>query len=77
MGRRIVIVVFLAFPLGFTQAFAAPAASAPDPEYGKKLATDLCSNCHLVGTGEQEQANADIPSFHEKARPRVRSWRIS
>jgi hypothetical protein len=72
MGRRIVIVVFLAFPLGFTQAFAAPAASAPDPEYGKKLATDL-----LVGTGEQEQANADIPSFHEKARPRVRSWRIS
>ena len=40
---------------------------APDPEYGKKLAADLCSNCHLVGTGDQQQANADIPSFREIA----------
>ena len=49
------------------QASAAPATNAPDPEHGKKLAADLCSNCHLVGTGDQRQANADIPSFPEIA----------
>jgi mono/diheme cytochrome c family protein len=67
MGARIVVVLGLALPLGMAQAFAQPATNAPDPEYGKKLAGNLCSNCHLVGTGEQQQANADIPSFHEIA----------
>ena len=34
---------------------------------GKELAARLCSNCHLVGNAEQQQANADVPSFHEIA----------
>jgi mono/diheme cytochrome c family protein len=67
MGRRIMVILGLAFPLGIAQASAAPATNTPDPEYGKKLAADLCSNCHLVGTGDQQQANADIPSFREIA----------
>lgn len=67
MGRRIMVILGLAFPLGIAQASAAPATNAPDPEHGKKLAADLCSNCHLVGTGDQQQANADIPSFREIA----------
>jgi mono/diheme cytochrome c family protein len=67
MGRRIMVILGLAFPLGIAQASAAPATNAPDPEYGKKLAADLCSNCHLVGTGDQQQANADSPSFREIA----------
>jgi mono/diheme cytochrome c family protein len=37
------------------------------PAHGKELAGRLCSSCHLVGNGEQRQANADIPSFHEIA----------
>ena len=45
----------------------APATNAPDPINGQELASRLCSNCHLVGSGQQEQANADIPSFHEIA----------
>jgi len=40
--------------------------SAPDPENGKQLAQRLCSNCHLVESG-QEHAIADVPSFHEIA----------
>jgi cytochrome c2 len=67
MGARILVILGLALPLGMAQAFAQPVTSAPDAEYGKKLAGNLCSNCHLVGTGEQQQANADIPSFHEIA----------
>jgi hypothetical protein len=27
----------------------------------------LCSNCHLVGNADQQQANSDVPSFHEIA----------
>jgi cytochrome c len=67
MGARVVAIIGLALPLAISQAFAQPGTSPPDPEYGKKLAGDLCSNCHLVGTGEPQQANADIPSFHEIA----------
>ena len=48
-------------------AFAAPVTSAPNSQHGKELAARLCSNCHLVGTSEQQQANADVPSFHEIA----------
>jgi mono/diheme cytochrome c family protein len=44
-----------------------PATSAPNPDHGKNLAASLCSNCHLVGSGEQQQANVDIPSFNEIA----------
>jgi mono/diheme cytochrome c family protein len=31
------------------------------------LAARLCSNCHLVGTIQQEHANVDVPSFNEIA----------
>jgi cytochrome c len=67
MGARILVILGLALLLGMAQAFAQPGTSAPDAEYGKKLAENLCSNCHLVGTGEQQQANADVPSFPEIA----------
>jgi mono/diheme cytochrome c family protein len=79
MGARILVILGLALPLGMAQAFAQPVTSAPDPEYGKKLAGNLCSNCHLIGTGEQQQANADIPSPRspiKKGRRPARSWRI-
>ena len=46
---------------------AAPATDALDAMNGKELASRLCSNCHLVGSGQQQQANADVPSFHEIA----------
>jgi len=48
-----------------TPAFAGPVTNAPDPTHGQELASKLCSN--LVGSGQQEQANADVPSFHEIA----------
>jgi mono/diheme cytochrome c family protein len=67
MSARIIATLGLALPFAVTQAFDQPGTSAPDPEYGKKLAGNLCSNCHLVGIGEPRQANADIPSFHESA----------
>ena len=67
MGSRIVVIFGLALPPGMARAFAQPGTSAADPEYGKKLAGQPCSNCHLVGTGEQHQANADIQSFPEIA----------
>src|SRR6188768_833795 len=50
-----------------TPAFAGPVTNAPDPMHGQELASKLCSNCHLVGSGQQEQANGDVPSFHEIA----------
>ena len=52
--------------LGAAPAIAAPSTTLPDPAYGQSLAEKLCSNCHLVGTG-QKQANVDIPSFVEIA----------
>ena len=50
-----------------TPAFAGPVTNAPDPTHGQELASKLCSNCHLIGSGQQEHANADVPSFHEIA----------
>jgi mono/diheme cytochrome c family protein len=50
-----------------TPAFASPVTNAPDPTHGQQLASTLCSNCHLIGSGQQEHANADVPSFHEIA----------
>jgi len=41
--------------------------SKPDPVHGKDLAERLCTNCHLVGSATQEQANPDVPSFPEIA----------
>jgi len=47
-------------------ALAAPIPGQPDPAHGKVLAESLCTNCHLVGSG-QEHVNADVPSFREIA----------
>ena len=49
------------------EASGGPLTSAPNSQHGKELAASLCSNCHLVGNAEQQQANADVPSFHEIA----------
>ena len=37
-----------------------------DPFKGKELAKQLCANCHLVDS-QQQQANVDVPSFNEIA----------
>ncbi len=48
-------------------AASAGPTSKPDPVLGKGLAERLCTNCHLVGSATQEQANSDVPSFPEIA----------
>jgi mono/diheme cytochrome c family protein len=53
--------------LGAGLAFAGPVTSKADPAHGKDLAARLCSNCHLVGTNQQEHADVDVPSFREIA----------
>jgi mono/diheme cytochrome c family protein len=59
---------FFAFILFSGEAFGgATATGVPDPNHGNNLATSLCSNCHLVDSVGQEQANVDIPSFAEIA----------
>lgn len=57
----------LALPL-FASLALAGVTSKPDPVQGKVLAEKLCTNCHLVGSAQQQQpANADVPSFKEIA----------
>jgi mono/diheme cytochrome c family protein len=52
----------------WTPLAIAGATSKPDPVHGKDLAEKLCTNCHLVGSVQQQQpANADVPIFHEIA----------
>jgi mono/diheme cytochrome c family protein len=53
--------------LGASLALAGPVTTKPDPAHGQDLAGRLCSNCHLVGTGQQRHANVDVPSFREIA----------
>ena len=48
-------------------AVGAPVPGLPDPQSGKALAEKLCTNCHLIGSAQQEHAVADVPSFHEIA----------
>jgi mono/diheme cytochrome c family protein len=47
-------------------AFAGGVTNQPDPFHGKALAQRFCSNCHLVDN-QQQQTNADVPSFNEIA----------
>jgi len=57
----------LALPL-FASVALAGVTSQPDKVQGKVLAEKLCTNCHLVGSAQQQHpANADVPSFHEIA----------
>ncbi len=65
MNARIVF-VFASLTVFCAGTSLAGVTSAPDPENGKQLAQRLCSNCHLVESG-QEHAVADVPSFHEIA----------
>lgn len=45
-------------------AFAGPATYRADPFKGKALAKQLCANCHIVDS-QQQQGLADVPSFNE------------
>jgi mono/diheme cytochrome c family protein len=61
------VIAALALPLCASLALAG-VTSQPDPAQGKSLAEKLCTNCHLVGSAQQQQpANADVPSFAEIA----------
>jgi mono/diheme cytochrome c family protein len=62
--RYVIIALSL---LVFMPVALAGATSQPDPVHGKGLAEKLCTNCHLVGSAQQQHANADVPSFHEIA----------
>lgn len=66
MHARIVLILAIPVLLATEFALAGPVTSAPDPFRGKKLAQRLCSNCHLVDS-QQQQINADVPSFNEVA----------
>lgn len=62
----------IAFTLGWLLVLAAETAfggsvtNKPDPLHGRNLALRLCSNCHLVESGQQH-AHADVLSFREIA----------
>ena len=60
---RILVILPLLLPAGF--AIGAPLPGQPDAVQGKALAESLCTNCHLVGSTQQQHVNADVPSFHE------------
>lgn len=68
-GLLVLRYVLPGFVLVFWTALAvAGVTSKPDPVHGKDLAEKLCTNCHLVGSTQQQQlANVDVPSFHEIA----------
>ena len=66
MDLRITLTLGVALLLGAGLAFAGPVTNQPDPFHGKKLAQQLCANCHLVDN-QQQQTNADVPSFNEIA----------
>jgi mono/diheme cytochrome c family protein len=63
-SRRILVAFSLVLPAGV--GLAGP-TSQPDPAAGKALAERLCTNCHLVGSAQQTEANPDVPSFPEIA----------
>ena len=67
MDFRTVLALGVILSFGPGLAFAGAVTSEPDPTHGKDLAARLCSNCHLVGTNQQEHANVDVPSFREIA----------
>ena len=67
MDFRTVFALGVLLSFGPGLAFAGAITSEPDAAHGKDLATRLCTNCHLVGTIQQEHANVDIPSFPEIA----------
>jgi mono/diheme cytochrome c family protein len=67
MVSRIIFALCILGTAGAGLAVAGPVTSEPDSVRGQELAARLCSNCHLVGTSQQEHANVDVPSFKEIA----------
>jgi mono/diheme cytochrome c family protein len=67
MDSRVLFALCIFGSCGSGFAVAGPVTSEPDPARGQQLAARLCSNCHLVGTIQQEHANVDVPSFKEIA----------
>jgi mono/diheme cytochrome c family protein len=67
MGSRLLFALCIFGLCGCGFAVAGQAMSEPDRARGQQLAARLCSNCHLVGTIQQEHANVDVPSFKEIA----------
>ena len=65
MKPRTIFALALLLVLTAEEASGGAVTNAPNSQHGKELAARLCSNCHLVGNAEQQQANADVPSFHE------------
>jgi mono/diheme cytochrome c family protein len=65
MTWRIVFGVAGASLLMSALAFAGPQGRY-DPFKGKELAKQLCANCHIVDS-QQQQGLADVPSFNEIA----------
>ena len=72
---------FLLILLLATPAFAGPVTNAPDPTHGQELASKLCSNCHLIGSGHKNMLTQMSRVFMRwrisKAKQLERSWRIS
>jgi len=66
MDLRTALILGMTMLLGAGLVFAGPVTNQPDWIHGKDLAQRLCSNCHLVDN-QQQQVNADIPSFNEIA----------
>jgi mono/diheme cytochrome c family protein len=66
MDVRAILIVSVPLLLATGLALAAPVPGQPNPFHGKELAQQLCSNCHLVDN-QQQQINADVPSFNEIA----------
>ena len=57
-----VLLIVVPLMLGFTES-----PLVDDPAAGERLAVRWCSSCHLVKPN-QDQANADVPSFSAIAR---------
>jgi mono/diheme cytochrome c family protein len=74
MSAKIATLVFALTTLPLAgYAVGAPLPGQPDPQSGKALAEKLCTNCHLIGSAQQESAVADVPSFHEIANSQSQS----
>jgi mono/diheme cytochrome c family protein len=64
---QVVFGLVVLFSLGEALGGSRPGTGAPNLDHGKNLAASLCSNCHLIGDFDQQQANVDVPSFQEIA----------
>ncbi|CTQ56711.1 Cytochrome c552 [Roseibium album] len=61
--KQLARTLFILFALG-----SAGAAQAADPAFGKDLALQWCSSCHLVSEDQRTASSASTPSFFDIAR---------